>query len=404
MLVNWQNITESKKREETIHKLFQAIEQTNEIVFMTDVDGTINFVNAAFEQVYGYKKKEVVGKVTPRIIKSGLMDKKFYEDLWEKLPAGKGLRREIINKTKDGRFITIHTSLSPIFTGEKKLVGYMCVQQDITEKKIVEKKLVDAELQYRTLFEQSPDGICLVDYETLLPLDCNSKVHKQLGYSRKEFSRLHISDYEIIETPEVIKSRAAKIMKDGHADFKTRHKTKSGEIRDIHVIVQKINLHGKPVFYAIYRDITDKVRLSNTLKNQEKNLQRQVMEATLTGHEEEKNELGRELHDNVNQLLATVKIYLGMIKADKDNIDMGLLEKSYRYVNDAMDELRKLSHSLVSPALKESGLHESLRRFIEEFKLTYGSKVKLIYKLSEAGIPDHKLRADCFPYYPGTNE
>jgi len=56
LLVNWQNITENKKAEETIHKLHQAIEQTNEIVFMTDVNGTINFVNAAFEQVYGYKK------------------------------------------------------------------------------------------------------------------------------------------------------------------------------------------------------------------------------------------------------------------------------------------------------------------------------------------------------------
>src|SRR5665647_2049076 len=92
LLVNWLNITENKKAEETINKLYQAIEQTNEIVFMTDIDGTINFINTAFEEVYGYKEEEVVGKLTPRILKSGLMKKKFYKDLWEKLTAGKGLR------------------------------------------------------------------------------------------------------------------------------------------------------------------------------------------------------------------------------------------------------------------------------------------------------------------------
>lgn len=396
LLVNWQNITEHKKAEETIHKLYQAIEQTNEIVFMTDVTGTINFVNAAFEEVYGYKKNEIVGKVTPRILKSGLMVNNFYKDLWEMLPAGKGLNREIINKTRDGQLIDIYTSLCPIFSDEKKLIGYMCVQQDITEKKIAEKKLIDAELQYRTLFEQSPDGICLIDYETLLPLDFNTKAHQQLGYSRKEFSSLKISDYEVIETAKEIKRRGIKIMKDGHDDFITIHKTKNGEIRDVNVMVQKITLHDKVVFYAIYRDITEKVRLSNALKSQEKDLERQIIEAALSGHEAEKNELGRELHDNVNQLLATVKIYLGMVMAKKDNITIEVLEKSYEYLNDAMDELRKLSHSLVSPALHEKGLHESLKGLIQEISLTRGFKVKLTYKISEERISDQKLALTIF--------
>ncbi len=391
LLVHWRDISESKKAGETIHKLYQAIEQTNDIVFMTGIDGTINFVNAAFEEVYGYKKKEVLGKVTPRIQKSGLMGKEFYKDLWKKLPSGRGIRKEIINKTKDGRLINIHTSLSPIFNEKNTLIGYMAVQEDITEKKIAEKKLVDAELQYRTLFEQSPDGICVLDSKTLISLDFNTKIHKQLGYSREEFSRLKISDYEIIDTPNVIKKRAKKIMKEGHDNFITRHKTKNGEIKDVHVIVQKIILRDKPVLYAIYRDITDKVRLENTLKIQEKNLQRQIMEATLSGHEEEKNELGRELHDNVNQILATVKIYLGMVKANKENIDIGLVEKSYDYVNAAMEELRKLSHSLVSPTLKEKGLRESLKGFIEELNLTHDFRVKLVYKLNEDRILDDKL-------------
>ena len=331
-----------------------------------------------------------MGKVTPRILKSGLMKKKFYKDLWEKLPTGKGLHREIINKTKDGRLINIHTSLSPIFNDEKKLIGYMCVQVDITEKKIAEKKIVNAELQYRTIFEQSPDGIALIDFKTRLPLDFNEKVHEQLGYSREEFSQLQISDYEVIDTPEVIKSRGKKIMKEGHDDFITRHKTKNGEIRDIHAIVQRIMLHDKPVFYAIFRDITDTVRLANSLRNQEIELQRQVMKATLTGHEEEKNRVGRELHDNINQLLATVKIYLGIIKTKKDHIDMELIEKTYGYVNDTIEEVRKLSHSLV-PSLEEKSLEDSLKELLKDLNLTFGCKLKLVYKIRKSLILDKEM-------------
>ena len=120
------------------------------------------------------------------------------------------------------------------------------------------------------------------------------------------------------------------------------------------------------------------------------------MKATLTGQEKEKNELGRELHDNVNQLLATVKIYLGMVKTNKEKIDMNLVEKSYDHLNDAMEELRRLSHSLVSPTLKEKGFRESLKGLIEELNSTHEFKVKLIYKISEARIFDHKMELDLY--------
>ena len=391
LMVHWRDITESKKAEETIRKLYQAIEQTNEIVFMTDVDGTINFVNTAFEDIYGYKKEEVVGKTTPRILKSGVMNKTFYKDLWKKLPAGKGLHKEVINKTKDGRLITIHTSLTPIFNDSQILIGYMAVQDDITEKKIAEKKLLDAELQYRTLFEQSPDGICVIDYKTLLPLEFNEKIHNQLGYSREEFSQLKISDYEIIDTPDVIKARAKKIMNEGNDNFLSRHKTKNGDIRDVLITIQKIFLHGKPVLYAIFRDVTDKIKLEKALKQQEIDQQRQIMEATISGQEKEKNELGKELHDNINQLLAAAKLYLGIAKKKQAvATDIDPVGKSYEYVNIAIEEIRKLSHSLVAPTLGNAGLQESLKDFIKEVNLTPGLEAKLVIEMNKRQITDKK--------------
>ena len=71
---------------------------------MTDVNGTINFVNAAFEDVYGYKKEEVVGKMTPLILKSGVMKKKFYIKLEKALKEQEiNQQRQIVEATISGQ-------------------------------------------------------------------------------------------------------------------------------------------------------------------------------------------------------------------------------------------------------------------------------------------------------------
>jgi PAS domain S-box-containing protein len=382
------DITESREKEETIRKLFQAVEQSDEIILITDTHGVITFVNTAFEEVYGYNKEEIIGKTTPRILKSGMMDKVFYDELWKQLPQGKGLRKEVINKTKDGRLITIDTSLSPVFNDQQALIGYMAVQKDITEKKNAEKKLANAELRYRTLFEQSPDGISVIDAETFLPIEFNTKIHSQLGYSREEFALLKITDYEMIDTAEIIKARAEKIMQAGEDNFETKHRAKNGDIREVQVTVRRITLNEKPVFYVIFRDITEKRKLEEQLQQQELRRQREITEATISAQEKERNELGKELHDNINQILATVKMYLGMAKSKKES-SAELVERSYGYVSEAMEEIRKLSKSLVSPSLGDMGLQAALEELVEEMNTIAGYKIKLLYTIGSR-IPLHK--------------
>jgi len=180
-------------------------------------------------------------------------------------------------------------------------------------------------------------------------------------------------------------------MHEGMDNFLSRHKTKNGDIRDVQITIQKIFLHGKPVLYAIFRDVTDKMKLEKTLRQQEIDQQRQIIEATISGQEKEKNELGKELHDNVNQILATVKMYLGMVKAKQDiPINIDLVGKSYDYVNMAIAEIRKLTHSLVAPTLGDAVLHESLQEFIKEVNLTHGFKVKLVIEMNKRQIIDKK--------------
>ncbi len=115
----------------------------------------------------------------------------------------------------------------------------------IVEHKESENRLREAEVRYRTLFEQSPFGVVLLDPETTLPVEFNETAHRQLGYSRDEFSRMRISDYESSEEPAETERHVHVVLRDGEDDFETRHRTKQGGIRNVHVTTKAVSLSGR---------------------------------------------------------------------------------------------------------------------------------------------------------------
>ena len=134
------DITERKLVEAELVKLQKAIYASGEIVFITDKNGVITFVNPAFTSTYGYAPSEVVGRVTPRILKSGTISADFYQLFWNKLLCGKGSKDEYKNKRKDGTIIDIEGSANTIFDENKNIIGCLGIQRDITERKLLEKK------------------------------------------------------------------------------------------------------------------------------------------------------------------------------------------------------------------------------------------------------------------------
>ncbi|HEY5407119.1 MAG TPA: PAS domain S-box protein [Ginsengibacter sp.] len=125
------------------------------------------------------------------------------------------------------------------------------------------------------------------------------------------------------------------------------------------------------------QDITERKQLEKEIAEQKLKEQKLINEIIIQTQEKERKELGRELHDNVNQILAIVKMYLGMLNTGDYSTEDNLLEKSYEYVNDAMQEIRKLSHSLVAPSLGNLGLKESLQILSNDANLLNGIKVHL---------------------------
>ncbi len=120
-------------RAEERARLVAAIEQSGEIIVITDTRGVIEYVNPAFEQITGYTSAEALGR-TPRLVKSGCQDLGFYEDLWQTISAGRTWRGEMVNQRKDGTLYTEETIISPVRDGGGRIINYVGVKRDITDQ------------------------------------------------------------------------------------------------------------------------------------------------------------------------------------------------------------------------------------------------------------------------------
>jgi two-component system cell cycle sensor histidine kinase/response regulator CckA len=140
------------------------------------------------------------------------------------------------------------------------------------EKQKAEDKLRDTELLYHTLLKQYPDGILVIDTQGNF-LEFNEAAHRQLGYSGKEFERLRISDVNPFQSPEEVQASMKKVLDSGSAEFDVKHRTKGGEIRDVHVITQVVVLSNRTVFHTIWRDITERKRVEASRQESEEQYQ-----------------------------------------------------------------------------------------------------------------------------------
>jgi PAS domain S-box-containing protein len=141
MLALEKEIVERKQVEEDLLKLKKAAEASGEVIFLTDRDGVFTYVNPEFTRLYGYSAEEVVGKETPRILKSGKTTAREYKVFWETLLNGRVYRAEFINKAKDGRRIPVAVSTNPIIDKCEGIIGFASIQRDITGRRKAQKAL-----------------------------------------------------------------------------------------------------------------------------------------------------------------------------------------------------------------------------------------------------------------------
>ncbi|PKN23356.1 MAG: hypothetical protein CVU68_01410 [Deltaproteobacteria bacterium HGW-Deltaproteobacteria-3] len=141
---NIRDITAQKRAKAERTRLMAAIEQVGEGIFVTDAQGTIQFVNPAFKRMTGYSGEEAVGQ-NLRILKSGEQDELLYRNLWETVSGGTTWSGRMVNKRKDGTLYTEETTISPVRDALGQIVNYVAVGRDITEHLRLEGQFLQAQ-------------------------------------------------------------------------------------------------------------------------------------------------------------------------------------------------------------------------------------------------------------------
>lgn len=120
--------------------LMEVVTQTADNVMITDKNGTIQYVNPAFERTTGYAKEEVLGK-NPRILQSGKQDAKYYQDLWADILSGKTFRSVTINKNKNGWLFYADQTITSIKDASGNIKYFVSVWKDVTERMEIQREL-----------------------------------------------------------------------------------------------------------------------------------------------------------------------------------------------------------------------------------------------------------------------
>lgn len=156
------DLTPVKELENDLVKLSKGIQNSSNLIVITDLNGIIEYVNPMFTGVTEYTAEEVIGKKM-NIVSSGHHDENLYKELWMTILNGEVWSGNLKNKKKSGEFYWVSSTIFPIINERKEIINLMAIQQDITDTVDTKNLLFEAQEMIRAIFENAPSGICITD-------------------------------------------------------------------------------------------------------------------------------------------------------------------------------------------------------------------------------------------------
>ncbi len=276
----------------------------------------------------------------------------------------------------DGNYAYLQDRGYIIRNEQGKAVRFIGATQDITPRKEAERILKESEEQYRYLFENNPAAIIIWSLKDFTILEINESTEKHSGYKREDLKGKSILTVGLAERAELVYLLAEKALKD--KSFRETHVTriisKWGDKIYIEFVSHRIDYMGMPCIMALGNNVTERVMLEKQLEEERIKAQKEMTNAVISAQESERQEIGRELHDNINQILASARLYLGLGKTAGDTQSL-YLGKSDELIQSAIDEIRTLSHSLIPPTLSEGHLKDNLLQLFENVASGIGTTI-----------------------------
>ncbi|MEP6674668.1 MAG: response regulator [Ferruginibacter sp.] len=228
------------------------------------------------------------------------------------------------------------------------------------ERKKTNTKLEESEKKYSNLFHLSPQPMWVYDTETYRFIQVNKAAVEHYGYSEEEFLQLTIMDISAEQdhdkTRDTIKRMSGR--KEGMFSGRFRHHKKSKEEMDVDIYSTPITLNDKIYRSVIAIDVTEKILGEH-----------KITRAIIKTQEDERYEIGAELHDNVCQLLASSQMSLSMLQRLLPASAEPTFDQSKEYIKMALEEIRNLSHRLAPAFFDDSTLEKSFKILLETFNM-----------------------------------
>ncbi|MBI2626118.1 MAG: PAS domain S-box protein [Candidatus Nealsonbacteria bacterium] len=271
----------------------EIIKPTSDAVIFTDLNGLFRYVNPAWEKLTGWKSKEIIGKVTPRIVKSGVQNLAFYKVLWNKALAGIVYKFEAVNKKKNKTLFTIDEVSVPLRAQSGCIYGHSAFQRDITKQRKTEKDLeiltknLDEKVKEQTRFiinekarndailKNIGEGLGVVDKE-MKTIMINRAAQDILGFAEKEamgkvWPKLvsigtdKIDELPLSESP-LARAMEGKTVISGIAGPIAYYYRKKDKTRiPVSIVATPILLEGKIIgSIVVFRDITKEKEVDRT--------------------------------------------------------------------------------------------------------------------------------------------
>ena len=228
---------------------------------------------------------------------------------------------------------------------------------------------------YKLLFENNPMPMWIMSRGTLNIIDVNEAAIHHYGYSREEFLKLQSTDLRPAEDVGKYLAHLNKKAQQANKSGTWRHRKKDGTIIMVDIIADDIMYKDQEARIILAHDVTEKLKIEAELVSYRIQQQKLITETTIQAQEKEREEIGKELHDNINQILASAKLYLELGMKRKE--DMEPFRKTSESINLAIQEIRQLSQTLVTPSLGNSSLVETLKEMIGNFSSASSLKVEL---------------------------
>jgi len=284
-------------------------------------------------------------------------------------------------------------SISPVMNENKIIIAACITLRDITERKRIEQELQKNEERLRQALDKTGDNAWEHNFKT--GITWFSSAHNRfLGFNKNEIMQnenkshwwqsTHPEDKGLLQKNDE-EYRAG--LRESHSlEYRIYHEDGSMKwVLDRGVVIEK-NEDGTPLrIVGTHTDITNEKELRNKMVEQEQQKKQAIVEAVIQAQEKEREEISYELHEEVSQVLSTVKIFLG-IAAQNPPDSQNYLQMATERTTEAIEELRKISQNINSSTLKIIGLTHALKDLVGQAKQNSTVQFKIDYTNYDAAI------------------